>query len=77
MAQGNRMTADQLLKALVDRWGWLPRPCAIRFAPKASGDAGLRPLRRVSRLKVGEVQVNAAIALHVEAEALKPQYQDR
>jgi len=72
LAQSNRMTGEQLLKALADA-GVAPSTLKEQLRAKLSWDRWIEGRYGGSRLKVGQDQVNAVIR-ELEAEATKPQY---
>jgi peptidyl-prolyl cis-trans isomerase SurA len=73
MAQGNRMTADQLLSALASN-GVGPETLREQLRAEISWQRWIQGRYGGSRLKVGQDQVNAVFA-QIQAEASKPQFQ--
>jgi peptidyl-prolyl cis-trans isomerase SurA len=72
MAQGNRMTADQLLAALANA-GVGPETLREQLRAEISWQRWIQGRYGGSRLKVGQDQVNAVFS-QIQAEAAKPQY---
>jgi len=73
MAQGNRMTADQLLEAL-SKVGVGADTLREQIRAEMSWQRWIQGRYGGSRMKIGQDQVNAVIRA-LEAEASKPQYQ--
>ena len=73
MAQGNRMTAEQLLDALA-KVGVGPDTLREQIRADMSWQRWIQGRYGGSRMKIGQDQVNAVIHA-LEAEASKPQYQ--
>jgi len=73
MAQGNRMTADQLLEAL-SKVGVGADTLREQIRAEMSWQRWIQGRYGGSRMKIGQDQVNAVIR-SLEAEASKPQYQ--
>jgi len=73
MAQGNRMTGDQLLAALA-KAGVGPDTLREQIRAQMSWERWIHGRYGGSRMKIGQDQVNAVIR-SIEAEASKPQYQ--
>ena len=73
IAQGNRMTGDQMLKALSTA-GVGPTTLKDQIRAQVSWERWIQGRYGGSRMKIGQDQINAVIR-QLEAESAKPQYQ--